>query len=122
MWLEVGPTNNYPSVIAHYFVDCVQQIGGTPRVIRADDETEYCNVLALQRFFRRNGNDAMAEKNVFFYRQVNYESTYSSLVGYSAKRLRRLVDPLFSRTRGTVIFTVVTTWCKQNVPNFVLCL
>lgn len=66
MWLEVGPTNNYPSVIAQYFVDCVQQIGGTPRVIRADDETENCNVLALQRFFRRNGNDAMAEKNVFF--------------------------------------------------------
>lgn len=30
MWLEVGPSNNDPSIIAQYFVDCVRQIGGTP--------------------------------------------------------------------------------------------
>ena len=40
MWLEVGPSNNDPSIIAQCFVDCVRQIGGTPRIIRADCGTE----------------------------------------------------------------------------------
>ena len=34
MWLEVGHTNNHPGVIANYFLNCVQQVGGTARVIR----------------------------------------------------------------------------------------
>lgn len=67
MWLEVGPSNNDPSVIAQYFVDCVRQIGGTPRVIRPDGGTENVNVAALQHFFRRNGNDAMAGEKSFPY-------------------------------------------------------
>ena len=28
----------------------------------------------------------------------------------------------FSKSRGTVAFTVMMTWCRQNVSNFVLCL
>ena len=36
MWLEVGRTNNHPGVIANYFLNCVQRIGGTARVIRGD--------------------------------------------------------------------------------------
>ena len=67
MWLEVDPSNNDPSVKAQYFVDCVRQIGGTPRIIRADGGTENVNVAALQRFFRRNGTDAMAGKKRFLY-------------------------------------------------------
>ena len=34
MWLEVGPSNNDPFIVAQYFIDCVRQIGGTPRLIR----------------------------------------------------------------------------------------
>ena len=67
MWLEFGPSNNDPSVIAQYFVDCVRQIGGTPRIIRADGGTENVNIAALQRFFRRNGTDAIAGEKRFLY-------------------------------------------------------
>ena len=67
MWLEVGPSNNDPSIIAQYFVDCVRQIGGTPRMIRADCGTENVCVAALQRFFRRDGNDTMAGDKSFLY-------------------------------------------------------
>ena len=56
MWLEVGASNNNPSIIAQYFVDCVRQIGGTPKMIRADCGTESTYIAALQRFFRRDGN------------------------------------------------------------------
>ena len=67
IWLEVGPSNNDPSIIAQYFVDCVRQIGGTPRMIRADCGTENVCVAALQRFFRRDGNDTMAGDKSFLY-------------------------------------------------------
>ena len=40
MWLKVGQSNNDPRVIAKYYIDCVQEIGGTARIIRADCGTE----------------------------------------------------------------------------------
>ena len=48
MWLEVGPSNNNPHIIAQYYVDCVQQMGGTSRIIRADCGTE--NVYVAGRW------------------------------------------------------------------------
>lgn len=57
MWLEVGPSNNNPRIIAQYYVDCVQQMGGTSRIIRADCGTENVYVAGLQRFFH-NDNES----------------------------------------------------------------
>ena len=51
MWLEVGLTNNDPFVIAQYYLDCVRQTGGVPKIIRAAYGTENVNVALLQRFF-----------------------------------------------------------------------
>lgn len=50
LWLDVGPTNNDPSVICQYFVDHVRQLGGT-----------------VQRFFRQNAQDDLAAMNSFMY-------------------------------------------------------
>ena len=60
MWLEVGPSNNDPFIVAQYFIDCVRQIGGTPRLIKADNGTENVNIAAVQRFFQ-------CEENSFLY-------------------------------------------------------
>lgn len=60
MWLEVGPSNNDPFIIAQYYIDCVRQIGGTPRLIRADNGTENVNIAGIQRFFH-------SEENSFLY-------------------------------------------------------
>ena len=51
LWLEVGPTNNDPFVIAKYYLDFVRKTGGIPKIIRADCGTENVNVAFLQRFF-----------------------------------------------------------------------
>ena len=67
LWLDVGPTNNDPSVICQYFVNCVRQLGGTARVIRADHRPENVYVTAVQRFFRRNAQDNLAAMNSFMY-------------------------------------------------------
>ena len=44
--------NNDPFVIAKYYLDCVRETGGFPKIIRADCGTENVNVAFLRRFFR----------------------------------------------------------------------
>ena len=54
MWLEVGHTNNYPGVVASYFINCVQHVGGTASVIRGDMGTENVKIAAVQRYLRHD--------------------------------------------------------------------
>ena len=67
LWLEVGPSNNDPAVIASYYLKYVLTHGRTARVIRADMGTENVLVAALQRFFRRDDEDAFAAGKSFMY-------------------------------------------------------
>lgn len=65
MWLEVAPSNNDPSVTAQYFVDTIRQITGTAKIISGDEGTENVYVAAVQRFFRRDGDDSWAGDKSF---------------------------------------------------------
>ena len=50
LWLEVGPSNNDPSIVAKYYLDCVKQLGGTARIHTRrprDREWEYCSCTAV---------------------------------------------------------------------------
>lgn len=67
LWLEVGTTNNDPTVTARYFLDYVKQAGGVPRVVRGDAGTENVNVCGIQRFFRANSNDSFSGEKSFLY-------------------------------------------------------
>ena len=69
MWLEVGRTNNHPGVIANYFLNCIQQVGGTARVIRGDMGTENCRIAAVQRYLRIDSEDSWAGEKSFLYRK-----------------------------------------------------
>ena len=40
LWLYVDTTNNDPKVMARYFVDCVEEVGDCPSLVRTDCETE----------------------------------------------------------------------------------
>ena len=53
MWLEIGRTNNHPGVVASYFNNCVEHVGGTASVIRGDMGTENVGIAAIQRYLRR---------------------------------------------------------------------
>lgn len=50
LWLEVGISNKNPRIIGRYFIDCVGQVGGVPRIIRGNRGTENVNVCEMQRF------------------------------------------------------------------------
>lgn len=67
LWLEVGVSNNDPAFIAKYFVDCVMEVGGTARIVRADNGTENTYVASIQRFLRNNSNDSFACDKSFMY-------------------------------------------------------
>ena len=51
MWLEVGSSNSDLCVVAQFYVDCVRQIVGTPKIIRADCRTKNIHVATLKRLF-----------------------------------------------------------------------
>ena len=65
MWLEVA-SNNDPRVVADYFLNAVQQLGGVPRLIRTYKGTENSMVAVLQQLFRNNGTDRLAGNRSIF--------------------------------------------------------
>ena len=48
MWLRVERTNNQPEVIANYYLDCVEEVGGCPVKLRTDCGTENGIMAAIQ--------------------------------------------------------------------------
>lgn len=65
IWLEVGPTNKNPEVIAKFYLDAVKQVGGLPRKIRSDDGTENSMVEAIHTFLRSSQSDEDAGVGCF---------------------------------------------------------
>ena len=65
LWLEVGPTNKNPEVIAKCYLDAVKQLGGVPRKIRSDNRTQNSTIEALQTFLRSSHNDENAGPGCF---------------------------------------------------------
>ena len=63
MWLEVGPSNNDPFIVAQYYVDCIWQIRGTPSLIRADCGTENVNIAAMQSLLHCEENSFLCGKS-----------------------------------------------------------
>ena len=67
MWLQVASKNNNPRVVGKYFLDCVIQVGGVPRICRGDEGTENVNIAAMQHFFRRDANGDFGGEKSFLY-------------------------------------------------------
>ena len=60
MWLILDRTNNDPSVTANFFVNCVEEVGGCPTLLRTDCGTENGVMAGIQCLFRADGNDEFA--------------------------------------------------------------
>jgi hypothetical protein len=59
IWLELGPSNNDPKIIARYFLNSVKESGAcrVPAVIRSDLGTENTIIRQLQIYFRLHHHD-----------------------------------------------------------------
>lgn len=60
MWLVCGKTNNNPSVIAHYYINCVKSLGVVPMRLRTDLGTENGTMAAIQCTLREAHTDSYA--------------------------------------------------------------
>jgi len=85
MWLEVGPTNKKPEVIANYFLGTVKQLKGVPTRIRSDDGTENSIVEAIQIALRSAHTD-------------EYSGLGSYLIGTSTSNQK--IESLWSQFRN----------------------
>ena len=81
LWLEEGPSNNNPMVTVQYYLDCVRQLGGCPRVVRGDCGTENIHIAVVQRFLRRHCQDNLAGKKELFVWQICSQPKDRGLVG-----------------------------------------
>jgi len=60
LWLKVCRSNNNPAKVASYFYDCVNELGGCPRLVRTDPGTENVVIASLQCYLRANHVDDLA--------------------------------------------------------------
>ncbi|KAK0134343.1 hypothetical protein N1851_005019 [Merluccius polli] len=67
LWMEAYTTNNDPKVIASYYLQCVERVGGCPERLRADRGTENGHVEGMHNFLRREHGDAFAGEKSFLY-------------------------------------------------------
>lgn len=67
MWLVVDRTNNDPSVTATFFLDCVEEMGGCPTLLRTDCGTENGIMAGIQCFLRADGDDQFAGEKSHVY-------------------------------------------------------
>ena len=67
LWLEVGPSNNNPQVIALYFVRTVLQLEKAPCVLRCDRGTENVHIEKIQKHIRHSHDDEFAGEMSFVY-------------------------------------------------------
>lgn len=59
LWLEVGPSNNNPRIVARYFINYLKEIKGAPRLTRCDAGTENSLVMCIQEVLRSYHTDSM---------------------------------------------------------------
>ena len=67
LWLKVGRTNNNPSVIAQYYLQCIKELGGCPRQLRTDPGTENGVMAGMQCYLRADGEDDLAGQRAHSY-------------------------------------------------------
>ena len=57
IWLKVSRTNNDPAVIAGFYLEAVEELGGCPVILRTDTGTENTVIAAVQSYLRCDGQD-----------------------------------------------------------------
>lgn len=67
LWLEVSSSNKNSKLIARYYLETLNEIGCTPRLLRCDMGTENAMLSLLQPYFRYFARDSMAKMRSFMY-------------------------------------------------------
>ena len=96
MWLKVYCTNNDPKVIAGFYLNTVQELGGVPYKIRGDRGTENGTIEILQRVLKTD--------NSFIYGRSTANQRIESWWGVLRKHCTQYWIDLFGRIRDDGLF------------------
>ena len=86
LWLNVGPTNNNPLLIAQYYMTTVRDLSCVPCVVRADRGNENVHVRKIQTYLRSQFNDCLAGENAFQYGKSTGNQRIESFWGHLRKQ------------------------------------
>ena len=67
MWLRVTRTNNNPAVITNYYLECVKELQGCPRLLWTDPGTENATIATMQCYLRANDHDDLSGEKAHRY-------------------------------------------------------
>ncbi|KAJ8025185.1 hypothetical protein HOLleu_35319 [Holothuria leucospilota] len=104
LWLEAYNTSSDPNLIAGYFMKKVQELGGTPRVVRADMGTENGTVRDMQIFLRWDDADQLAAERSFMYGKSTSNQRIEFLWGVLRKQTAQFWMDLFGSLRDEGLF------------------
>ena len=95
---------------------------GAPRIVRADEGTENCNVAGIQCFFRRNGIDSFAGDESFnICMDVQFPIKGLKLGGLFYVKLSLIGRSNSSRMLGTRAYIATVIQSMWNARNSVSC-
>ena len=111
IWLEVGPTNKLPEVIAKFYLDSVKKLEGVPQQLKADDGTEHSLIEPIHVYLRSLGNidDGLQSFSIISSPEnQRIESYWSTLqrdrIGWWKRFFQDLVDlNLFTNTDSVLV-------------------
>ena len=105
LWLEVATSNNDPRVIARYFLQTINSLGGVvPTLIRSDHGTENVIVRQLQIFFRLGHGDAHADGKSFIVGKSTSNQRIESLWSMLRRQCIDFWINLFKDMRDTGLY------------------
>lgn len=84
VWMNVYVTSSDPKVIAGYYMECVEELGGCPKVVRGDLGTENGHVRDIQKFLRMSNDGEIIDHSY-----LEGPSTANQRIEYMWSFLRR---------------------------------
>ncbi|XP_077863209.1 uncharacterized protein LOC144346068 [Saccoglossus kowalevskii] len=109
LWVKAASTNSDPSVIAHYYLNCVDEITGCPLQIRTDPGTE-------------NGTVAVSNSPLLFRNTTNRIVSSDNTVEKSGIRRSFMYHVVFLIYYITVLNYQYTHKFFLNIPRFLFSL
>ncbi|CAC5359736.1 unnamed protein product [Mytilus coruscus] len=114
MWLEVGPSNNNPQIIARYFLDTVEQLGGCPQRCRCDLGTENTVIEEIQVLFHALSNNEIV-RNCFLYGKSTSNQRIEALWSILRRQNADWWNNFFKDLRQSNLFNDADPLHVQNV-------